>query len=104
MTTEQRLDQIEALLAQLIKSDRYTMEKHLQLLDGRHIQTGVTTGTKIASTTTQRLGFFGAIPISQPVSPTFPSGGSTIDFQARSSINQIINTFSANLGGLGLTA
>src|SRR3990167_2124052 len=50
----------------LIKSDRIVIEKsRLQLLDGRHIQVGLTTGTKIATATTQKLGFFNATPVIQ---------------------------------------
>lgn len=57
----QRLEFLERVLAQLCKSDRYTFEKNIQILDGRNIQVG-NTGTIIATETTQKLGFFGHTP------------------------------------------
>ena len=75
MTPEQelRLEQVETLLAQLVRSDRYLSEKHFQLLDGRNIQVGVSVGTKIGTAATQKIGFYGTAPVAQQtlaVSPT----------------------------------
>lgn len=56
---------IEERLSKLIKSDRLTIENLLQILDGRNIQTGRTTGTKIGTAADQKLGFYGTIPIIQ---------------------------------------
>jgi hypothetical protein len=38
----------------------------LQVADGKDIQTGATTGSKLAATSSQKLGFWGAAPIIQP--------------------------------------
>jgi hypothetical protein len=46
------------------------LQEHMQLFDGRNIQTGRTTGTKIATATDQKLGFFGAVPVPQQAEPT----------------------------------
>ena len=54
----------------LIKSDRYVFEKHLQYLDGRNIQLGRTTGTKIGTENTQKIGLFGVTPVVQPSNVT----------------------------------
>ena len=52
-------------MGQLLKSDRITFYKLVQFLDGRNIQTGLTTGTKIGTTTTQKLGFWNTTPVIQ---------------------------------------
>lgn len=68
-------------LGQLIKSDRFTMYKKLQLLDGRNIIVGTANGTKIADETTQKLGLWGVTPVAQPsttgTSTGFSAGGGT---------------------------
>jgi len=40
-----------------------TLEGNLQLLDSRNIIVGATTGTKIGTATTQKLGFFNSSPV-----------------------------------------
>ena len=68
MTPEQEY-QIRQLirneLQELLASDRYIFHKLIQILDGRNIQVGNTTGTKIATATTQKLGFHNATPVIQ---------------------------------------
>lgn len=78
----------------------YIFQKHLQLLDGRNIQLGKTNGTKIGTETTQKIGFFGKTPVVQISAISAPSGGSTIDTEARTAINSIRTA----LINLGLTA
>lgn len=60
--TPQELQQLRALVEKFIKSDRYLFEKHLQLADGKNIQLGRTTGTKIGLSTSEKVGFFGTTP------------------------------------------
>lgn len=100
MTPEQVRQIIREELASLLKSDRYLFEKHIQMADGRNIQTGLTTGTKIGTAATQKLGFFGVTPVDQPATVSDPSGGLTDDAQARAAINSIID----RLQELGLIA
>lgn len=71
MTPEQesRLENIENILAALVKSDRYIIAKTMEFQDGRKIQVGKGTGTMIATETTQKLGFFGKTPVVQPTAP-----------------------------------
>jgi hypothetical protein len=61
---------LQARLDRLEKSDRYTFEKTIQILDGRNIQLGIATGTKIGTAATQRIGFYGVAPVAQQVRPT----------------------------------
>lgn len=87
-------------LSSFVKSDRYTFEKLIQMLDGRNIQLGRGTGTMIATDIDQKLGFHGVDPTVQGAAITSPTGGATIDAEARAAIDAII-TF---LQDKGLTA
>ena len=71
--TQEEIKQIEQIiderLQNILKIDRYVFDKHIQVLDGRNIQVGRTTGTKIATeggTTGQKLGFWNTTPKVQP--------------------------------------
>lgn len=55
-------------LQELLASDRYIFHKNVQFLDGRNIQTGLTTGTKIGTSTSQKIGFWNKTPVIQPTS------------------------------------
>ena len=63
MTPEEIRQIIREELSHLIRSDRFIFEKLIQILDGRNIQLGLTTGTKIGTATTQKLGFLGKTPV-----------------------------------------
>ena len=52
-------EEFPALLARSIT----TIEGNLQLLDSRNIIVGSTTGSKVGTSTTQKLGFFNASPV-----------------------------------------
>lgn len=55
---------------EMLASDRYIFHKLVQFLDGRNIQVGLTTGTKIGTSTSQKIGFFNSTPVAQ----TAPTG------------------------------
>lgn len=65
MTPEEVRTIIREEFSHLIQQDKFTFEKLVQFLDGRNIQTGITTGTKIATATTQKIGFYNTSPIAQ---------------------------------------
>lgn len=65
MNEQQVREIIRQELSNLIKSDRYVFDKLLQLQEGRNIQLGKTTGTKIGTEITQKLGFYNTTPIAQ---------------------------------------
>ena len=52
-------------LEKFIRRDRFTFTKLLQILDGRNIQVGKTTGTIIGTETIQKIGFFAKSPVVQ---------------------------------------
>lgn len=102
---EQRVAELEGRLAQLEKRDRYTIQKLIQILDGRNIQLGTTTGTKIGTATTQKLGFYNATPIVRPATINDPSTPSAAYSQAEAqSAVTAINTLIDRLQALGLIA
>jgi len=109
MTEEQVRTIIREELASLIKSDRYTFEKLLQILDGRNIQTGKTTGTKFPSSSDQKWGAFGATPVAQQSALT-TADNTTIDatYNAveQAVLNNVrtrVNEIQTILSNLGLT-
>lgn len=73
---------------------------NITLSDAKNISTGTTTGTKIATTTSQKLGFFNATPVVQQTNVANPAGGATIDAEARTAIDAILTRLEA----LGLFA
>ena len=74
-----------------IRSDRFTFSKLIQMLDGRNFQFGRGTGTKIGTATDQKLSFYGVTPVDQPATVSDPSGGGTVDTEARTAIIALID-------------
>lgn len=72
----------------------------MTLPGGGNIALSTTTGTKIATGPTQLLGFYNATPVDQPATVADPSGGATIDAEARTAIIAVID----RLQELGLVA
>ena len=80
--------------ASLFSPTRYIFSKLVQFLDGRNIQVGKSTGTKIGTETTQKIGFYGKAPIAQNATITAPAGGGSgstdaVDISARAAISEI---------------
>ena len=75
---------------ELFSNDKYTFQKAIQIFDGRNIIFGQGTGTKIGTSTSQKLSFYGVEPVSQQSHIADPSGGLTIDAEARTAIIAIL--------------
>lgn len=108
--TQEDINQIKDIIRKeletLNKTDRYTFEKDIQILNGRSIQLGKGKGTMIgtegygdasATDAGQKLGFYGTTPVAQQAAITPPSGGTTVDTQCRSAVATII-IYLQNLG------
>ena len=70
---KQRIAYLETQLQQLIKTDRYTFNKDIQMSDGRNIIAARSTGTMIATEASQKIGFFGKTPKVQVPTASVPS-------------------------------
>ncbi len=68
--------------------------------NGVNITFRTTTGTKIGTATTEKMAFWNATPVAQPAHIADPTGGATVDAEARTAINAIL----AWQATLGLTA
>lgn len=74
--------------------------KGITLDDGSSIKSGTSTGSTFGTASTEKIGFYGATPIVRPSAISQPSGGATVDSQARTAISSLITT----IQNLGLTA
>ncbi len=88
---EQLVLQLKGRLDAYELSDRFIFLKTVQMGDGRNIQLGKTTGTKIGTAADQKLGFYGATPIVRQGAISTPSGGTTVDASSRTAITLVIN-------------
>ncbi len=68
--------------------------------EGANIVAGTSTGTKIGTGTTQKIGFWNATPVVQPTAVADASGGAIIDAEARTALNALL----ARLRTLGIIA
>ena len=95
---EQRIQLLENLLGEFIYSDRYIVQRDMEFLDGRNIQTSTDTGTKIGTGTDQKIGFFDATPVAQQIGAnSLSESGSDSDALCRAQVNKI-RTALINLG------
>ena len=92
---EREIEELKNIVQKFIGMEKYIFNTHSQILDGRNIQVGKTTGTKIGTAIDQKLAVFGVTPIVQGASISDPSGGDPVDSQARTAINAIIDRLQA---------
>ena len=94
---QRRVEELENKISALIASDRYTIQRTIQMFDGRNIQLAKGTGTKIGTESTQKIGFLGKTPVSQQASIADPSGAGDagVDQPARTAINSILDVLDA---------
>lgn len=85
--------EIQSLRSKLafIKSDRFVFSRLLQLMDGRNLQTGRSTGSKIGLSANEKVSVYGVSPVIQGATINDPSGGATVDTEARNAIDSLIN-------------
>ena len=81
---------LKNLVFALIKNDKYYFGKHIVLANGANISFSSGTGTKIGATG-DKIGFLGATPVIRQADISDPAGGATVDSQARTAINSILD-------------
>ena len=72
-----------------------TVNGTITLADAVNIALNTSTGTKIGTSTGQKVGFLNATPVARQSKISDPSGGATVDSQARTAINSIIDALEA---------
>jgi len=73
------------------RTDKDILQRLVQILDGRNIQFGLSTGTKIGTATGQKIAFHNATPVVQASHIANPSGqANDLDSEARTAINSIL--------------
>ena len=82
MTPEEVRKIIREELGNLILSDKYVFNKLIQIMDGRNIQTGRTTGTKFPQASDQLFAHWGTTPVNQPETIADPSDAPALYDQA----------------------
>lgn len=112
-TLKQRVDYLESVIKDITYSDRFLFSKTLQLQDGRNIQTGRGTGTKIGTAADQKIALYGETPIVQQnaiATPTVSSvtGSDTVDATVVGSnftnLKTAIDSIRTALINIGITA
>src|SRR3990167_6394322 len=96
----QEVNDLKQIVNFFVRPDKYLFQRNIEMFNGRNIVLGNSVGTKIGTSTTQKLAFFNSTPIIQQVAITTPSGGAVIDSQARSSIGEVITLVGASKFGL----
>lgn len=84
---QERVKLLEDIINMLIRSDRYTFHKKIQILDGQNIQVGRGTGTKIGLSSSEKIGFYGVTPVDKPETVSDPSISTVSGSGADATIN-----------------
>ena len=99
--TPDQIEEVRSIIhnefQEFLASDRYIFHKPFQMLDGRNVQFGKTTGTKMGTETSQKVAFYGVTPVIQASAIASPSGGATVDIESRTAID-LIRTAIKNFG------
>jgi len=92
-------------LSKFIFSDRFFIYKNMQFADGVSIQTGLTNGLKIGTTTSEKISVYGVSPVVQAGAISAPSTPSAGYVQAEAaSAKTAIDAIRTALTNIGITA
>jgi oligoribonuclease NrnB/cAMP/cGMP phosphodiesterase (DHH superfamily) len=97
MLNEEQVRQIiKEEMAKIFHSEKYHFSRDIQIANGRNIETGVSVGTMIGTSTSQKVGLYGKAPVARQAAIVYPNvqGGTYNQTNAetlRSAINDILN-------------
>jgi hypothetical protein len=98
---QERVKFLEEEVNRIVRQSKYRFERDVELASGHNIITDTQTGMQIGTTSTQKIGFFGATPVAQQADiGTISEVGTDQDGAARAVINDIISV----LDNMGFTA
>lgn len=98
--SKERIELLETLVFAFFRTNKYKFSKNIEMQDGRNIEVNTGTGTRIGTATGQKLSVYGVTPVVQAGAISAPSGGATVDAEARTAINSIRTA----LTNFGITA
>lgn len=78
-----RIEDLEGKINSLVKIDRYFFQRDIDIRDGQDIFIGGNSGTKIGQNALSKISVYGVNPTVQASAISAPSGGTTVDTQAR---------------------
>lgn len=97
---QQQVNELRERLDRYERSDRYSFMKDISIMDGKKVYAGATIGLRIGTSPLNKLGLYGATPVVQAGAIASPSGGATVDSQARAGIDSLRTA----LKSMGITA
>lgn len=102
---KQRLSKMESIINQFVFPDTYRFPRVVTFPDGIGIAGGMTTGTSIGKSTTQKFSFYGVTPVVQASAIAAPStpGGTYSQAEAQSAVDKI-NSIRTAIKNFGITA
>ncbi len=96
---QNELNKLKARLDKFEFSDRYIFTKNIQIMDGRKVQLGRSTGTTWGNSD-EKQGWFGAFPKSQKPAPANPSISSVSGTGDDATINNNFTEIQTTLNGI----
>lgn len=98
---EKRVTELESFIKFIFHGDRFTFKRPVEgtFLFGA-TEVDANNGMQVGTATSQKVAFFGSIPVDQPATVNNPSGGVTQDAESRTAIIAVID----RLQELGLIA
>lgn len=88
------LSETQGLFYRMSMRDKFLLSKPLVLRNTKIISEGEE-GLQIGSEPMEKIGFFGTTPVIQESSVSKPTGGTTVDSEARTAIDAIIDVLDA---------
>lgn len=99
---KERINELENIIKMIVKSDRYIFQRDIQFMQGRNIQLDTETGTKIGTSSTEKLALWGATPIVRPSTPTqAPNRAGTYSQSEAQDVTDAINDIRTDLINFG---
>jgi hypothetical protein len=77
-------------LAEMVSNDRFIFRRKIRIEEGLNIETGIFVGSCFGTTENDKIGFYGITPVARQAAISEPSGGVTVDAEARSAITAVI--------------
>lgn len=97
---KKRIKDLEDKMNFFVMPDRYLFKRDIELFNGQNIRVGKSIGSSFGKSSTDKASVYGVTPVIQASAISSPSGGTTIDSQARTAIDSIRNA----IKNFGITA